>query len=105
MHVNVKIYIRFQILLVWTFTEYYINILGGGGERYSAPPRNNFGGAAPPPFPTPLTLYANRFESFTIVYTRNLRTIVFSAIIFEYLLLLKLKRYSLCYKSEHACVK
>ena len=53
MHVNVKIYIRFQILLVWTFTEYYINIFGGA-ERYSAPPRNNFGGAAPPPLPTPL---------------------------------------------------
>ena len=56
MHVNVKIYIRFQILLVWTFTEYYINILWGGAERYSGPPRNNFGGAAapPPPLPTPL---------------------------------------------------
>ena len=56
MHVNVKIYIRFQILLVWTFTEYYINIFGGA-ERYSGPPRNNFGGAAAPlapPLPTPL---------------------------------------------------
>ena len=50
MHVNVKIYIRFQILLVWTFTEYYINIFGGA-ERYSGPPRNNFGGAAAPPAP------------------------------------------------------
>ena len=58
MHVNVKIYIRFQILLVWTFTEYYINIFGGA-ERYSGPPRNNFGGAAAPPappLPTPLML-------------------------------------------------
>ena len=56
MHVNVKIYIRFQILLVWTFTEYYMNIFGGA-ERYSGPPRNNFGGAAAPPappLPTPL---------------------------------------------------
>ena len=62
MHVNVKIYIRFQILLVWTFTEYYINIFGGA-KWYSGPPRNNFGGAAappPPPLPTPLpTILAN----------------------------------------------
>ena len=70
MHVNVKIYIRFQILLVWTFTEYYINIFGGG-ERYSGPPRNNFGGAAAPPappLPTPLIktiqkLQKNRVQS------------------------------------------
>ena len=46
MHVNVKIYIRFQILLVWTFTEYYINIFEGA-ERYSGPPRNNPASYAP----------------------------------------------------------
>ena len=56
MHVNVKIYILFQMLLVWTFTEYYMNIFGGA-ERYSGPPRNNFGGAAAPPLPTPLNVY------------------------------------------------
>ena len=61
MHVNVKIYIRFQILLVWTFTEYYINIFGGA-ERYSGPPRNNFGGAAALPLPTPLlSLHSGKF--------------------------------------------
>ena len=63
MHVNVKIYIRFQILLVWTFTEYYINIIGGA-ERYSGPPRNNFGGAAAPPLPTPLPYLMARSSYF-----------------------------------------
>ena len=51
MHVNVKIYIRFQILLVWTFTEYYINIFGGA-ERYSGPPEIILGGPRPPGPPT-----------------------------------------------------
>ena len=73
MHVNVKIYIRFQILLVWTFTEYYINIFGGA-ERYSGPPRNNFGGAAAPPLPTPLDFPCVKNLVF---FVRGLRAVQF----------------------------
>ena len=71
MHVNVKIYIRFQILLVWTFTEYYINIFGGA-ERYSGPPRNNFGGAAAPPLPTPLFVHDTITTCYMLFFYRHM---------------------------------
>ena len=66
MHVNVKIYIRFQILLVWTFTEYYINIFGGP-KGIPAPPEIILGGPRPPrpppPLPTPLHRIAEKFAA------------------------------------------